>query len=39
LGPLSPNEVSRIAQYVRKEEGRKEGNDGEKHIFALTANG
>ena len=28
MGSLTPNEVSRIAQHVRKGEGRKEGEDG-----------
>ena len=27
--PLLPNEISRIALYVRKGEGRKEGKDGD----------
>jgi hypothetical protein len=27
-GPFPPNEVSRIAQHVRKAEGRKQGKDG-----------
>ena len=28
MGPFPPNEVGRIAQHVRKGEGRKEGKDG-----------
>ena len=27
MGPFPPNEVSRIAQHVKKEEGKEEGKD------------
>ena len=30
-GPFPPNEVGRIAQHVRKGEGKKEGKDGVGH--------
>ena len=28
MGPFPPNEVGRVAQYVRKGEGKKEGQEG-----------
>jgi hypothetical protein len=33
MGPLLPNDISRIAQHVREGEGRKEGKDGEENYL------
>ena len=32
MGPFPPDEVGRIAQHVRRGEGRKEGKDGVGHV-------
>jgi hypothetical protein len=31
MSPLPPNEVDRIAQHIKKGEGRQEGKDGVDH--------
>ena len=37
-GPLPPNEVGRFAQHVRKEVGKKEGNDEVTKVIKIKDN-